>query len=87
MKGNTAVEGGVVYTELPTFVITQSLIRDNEVTNSASSNFETKNQFSEEALKTIGSSVPFGIMNSTIFSNKGYVCQDLRCHAKSTMSP
>ena len=73
MKGNTAVEGGVVYTELPTFVITQSLIRDNEVTNSASSNFETKNQFSEEALKTIGSSIPFGIMNSTIFSNKGYV--------------
>lgn len=73
MKGNKAEKGGVIYTELPTFVISQSLIRDNEVTDTTSSNFETQNQFSEDALKTIGSSIPFGIMNSTIFNNKGYV--------------
>ncbi|MDR0237267.1 rhombotarget A [Acinetobacter sp.] len=73
MKGNKATEGGVIYAELPSFIISQSLIRDNETTNNNSSNFETLNQFSEDALKAIGSAIPFGIVNSTIFSNKGYV--------------
>ncbi|MCU4313729.1 rhombotarget A [Acinetobacter bereziniae] len=73
IKGNKAAEGGVIYTELPSFVISQSLIRDNETSNSSSSNFETQNQFSEDALKAIGASVLFGVVNSTIFNNKGYV--------------
>ncbi|WP_151956865.1 rhombotarget A [Acinetobacter guillouiae] len=74
IKGNKAEKGGVIYTELPAFVITQSLIRDNEVTDATSSNFETKNQFSEDALKAlVGSSTFYGIENSTIFNNKGYV--------------
>ncbi|KAF1011730.1 MAG: hypothetical protein GAK29_04928 [Acinetobacter bereziniae] len=73
MKGNKATEGGVIYAESPTFNISQSLIRDNETTNSTSANFEIQNQFPEEALKIIGSNIPSGIINSTIFSNKGYV--------------
>ncbi|MFW2171921.1 rhombotarget A [Acinetobacter guillouiae] len=73
IKGNKAEKGGVIYTELPAFVITQSLIRDNEVTDATSSNFETQNQFSEDALKAFGSNAPYGIENSTIFNNKGYV--------------
>lgn len=73
MQGNKATEGGVIYTELPSFAISQSLIRDNEVTDVSSSNFETKNQFSEEAIKASGSNVRYGIENSTIFNNKGYV--------------
>ncbi|MGO3384062.1 MAG: rhombotarget A, partial [Acinetobacter guillouiae] len=73
IKGNKAEKGGVIYTELPAFVITQSLIRDNEVTDATSSNFETQNQFSEDALKAFGSTAPYGIENSTIFNNKGYV--------------
>ena len=73
MQGNKAKEGGVIYAEIPAFTIMQSLIRDNEVTDSNSSNFEVKNKFSEEAIKAIGESVPFGFINSTIFNNKGYV--------------
>ena len=73
MQGNKATQGGVIYAELPSFTITQSLIRDNEVTDLTSSNFEVQNKFSDDALKVIGAEVPFGIVNSTIFNNKGYV--------------
>lgn len=73
MQGNKAEQGGVIYTELPSFTITQSLVRDNEVTDMSSSNFEVQNQFSEEALKVIGTAIPFGLVNSTIFNNKGYI--------------
>ncbi|AYO53887.1 rhombotarget A [Acinetobacter wuhouensis] len=73
MQGNKAVQGGVVYAEIPSFIIKQSVIRDNEVTDNSSSNFEVKNKFSEAELNAIGSLNTYGLVNSTIFNNKGYV--------------
>ena len=75
IKGNKAEEGGAIYTEIPAYTIMQSLIRDNEATAATGSVLDTKNQFSEEALKTLGTAVPFGVINSTIFSNKGYIAK------------
>lgn len=73
IKGNKAENGGAIYTEIPAYMISQSVIRDNEATDASGAVLETQDQFSEDALKNLGKAAPFGVLNSTIFSNKGYV--------------
>ena len=73
IKGNKAEQGAAVYTEIPSYLIQQSVIRDNEVVGLNGSVLESRDQYSEEVLKTFGSVAPFGVINSTIFNNKGYV--------------
>ncbi|MEG0481610.1 MAG: rhombotarget A [Acinetobacter sp.] len=75
IKGNKAETGGAIYTEVPAYMIMQSVIRDNEATDANGSVLETRDQFSEDALKALGTAAPFGVLNSTIFSNKGYVAK------------
>lgn len=73
IKGNKAEKGGAIFTEIPAYMISQSVIRDNEATDASGAVLETQDQFSEDALKNLGTAAPFGVLNSTIFSNKGYV--------------
>ena len=75
IQGNKAEKGGAIYTEIPAYMIMQSVIRDNEATDASGAVLETQNQFSEDALKTLGTTAPFGVLNTTIFSNKGYVAK------------
>ncbi|WP_111859525.1 rhombotarget A [Acinetobacter sp. CFCC 10889] len=78
IKGNKAAQGGVVYSEAPQFVIAQSVVRDNEVTDSSSSLFEAKAPFSAEVSKNLSAStLTRGIFSSTIFNNKGYIIKVL----------
>lgn len=78
IKGNKAAQGGVVYSEVPQFLIAQSVVRDNEVTDSNSSLFEAKSPFSAEISKNLSAStLTRGIFSSTIFNNKGYIIKVL----------
>ena len=73
IQDNHAEQGAAIYSVTPTISVSQSVIRDNEVSNSASSIFESTDQFDEEIIKGLDTSIPFGIENTTIFNNKGYV--------------
>lgn len=78
IKGNKAVQGGVIYSEAPQFIVAQSVVRDNEVTDSNSSLFETEAPFSADISKNISASTHArGIVSSTIFNNKGYIIKVL----------
>ena len=73
IQGNKASEGAAIYSEIPAYLVSRSLIRDNEVTSSGGAVFESKDQFTEQALDNMGDAIARGILNSTLFNNKGYV--------------
>ncbi|WP_445116173.1 rhombotarget A [Acinetobacter sp. WZC-1] len=73
IKGNKASQGAVIYSEIPQFVVSQSVVRDNEVTEADASLFDSRDAFDEAALKSLGSTLTRGIWNSTIFNNTGHI--------------
>lgn len=73
IKDNNATQGAAIYSATPTITVSQSVIRDNEVSDSTSSIIDSTEQFSEEIIKGLEGKILFGIENSTIFNNKGYV--------------
>ncbi|MFW1858152.1 rhombotarget A [Acinetobacter defluvii] len=78
IQGNKAAQGGIIYSEAPQFIVAQSVVRDNEVTDTNSSLFETKAPFSADISKNISASTHArGIVSSTIFNNKGYIIKVL----------
>ncbi|MEE9902865.1 rhombotarget A [Acinetobacter haemolyticus] len=76
---NKADQGAVIYSEMPRYFISHSVIRDNHGT----ANPEGALLFSQTGLsdQTIGTSLPnrdAGIRNSTIFNNKGGYVANIR---------
>ncbi len=49
IQNNKAAEGGVLYSGIPLYFITQSVIRDNEVTTADNALFYTQTKFSDES--------------------------------------
>lgn len=72
LRGNTANQGGVIYSVMPQFIVTSSVVRDNEVSNADASLFESEKAFDEKTSGSIGSASGRGIINTTLFNNKGY---------------
>ncbi|MDO7234535.1 rhombotarget A, partial [Acinetobacter baumannii] len=70
-QNNKAAEGGILYSEMPLYFITQSVLRDNEVTTADNALFYTQTKFSDESTGGYLTSRAIGISNSTIFHNKG----------------
>lgn len=73
VKANKAEQGAVIYSEIPQFMISHSVIRDNEVTASGAALLDIRDAFDEETSKNFGSVLSRGVRNSTIFNNTGYV--------------
>ena len=73
IKSNKASQGAVIYSEIPQFVISQSVVRDNEVSDSSAALFDIGTAFDEETSKNAGTVLSRGIWNTTIFNNKGYI--------------
>ena len=73
MKGNKANQGAVIYSIIPYYSVTKSLIRDNEVTGTGAAIFDVEKPFSEDESKNVTVIRTNGIRNSTLFNNKGYV--------------
>ncbi|NHB58474.1 rhombotarget A [Acinetobacter sp. 194] len=72
IKGNKAQQGGVLYGLYPQYYIIQSLIRENESTQTGASLFDSKNVFNIEQINTHATENR-GIINSTIYNNSGYI--------------
>ncbi len=72
LRSNKANQGAVIYSVMPQFIITSSVVRDNEVTNADASLFESERAFDEKTSNAIGTTSGRGIINTTLFSNKGY---------------
>lgn len=72
-KDNKAVQGAVIYSELPQYIGTGLVLRDNEVTDANAALMEIKTPFTEEQLKKLGNTLLRGVSNSTVFNNKGFV--------------
>ncbi|USA47658.1 rhombotarget A [Acinetobacter sp. C26M] len=80
LQNNKADQGAVIYTEMPLYNITQSVIRDNEgVAGESGALFYVQTGFQDP---TIGSNIlksgVAGIKNSTIFHNKGGYVANIR---------
>lgn len=75
IRNNKANQGAVIYSEIPQFIVSQSVIRDNEVTNADASLFDSANALDEDASNLLGTVTGRGMINSTLFNNKGYTLQ------------
>ncbi|EME4797630.1 rhombotarget A [Acinetobacter baumannii] len=49
IQNNKAAQGGILYSEMPLYFITQSVLRDNEVTTADNALFYTQTKFSDES--------------------------------------
>lgn len=78
IQNNKAAQGGILYSEMPLYFITQSVLRDNEVTTADNALFYTQTKFSDESTGGYLTSRAIGISNSTIFHNKGGFIANVR---------
>ncbi|RLZ11011.1 rhombotarget A [Acinetobacter sp. 2JN-4] len=79
LKNNKADQGAVIYSEMPRYLISHSVIRDNQgVAGTDGALLHVQTGFSDE---TIGNSLgnrDSGIRNSTIFHNRGGFVANIR---------
>lgn len=74
LQNNNAAQGAVIYSELPKFIVSQSVIRDNKVTGASTpALFYSANKFSDSDASSAFTSQTYGLKNNSIFSNTGYL--------------
>lgn len=74
LQNNNATQGAVIYSELPQFIVSQSVIRDNKVTGSNTpSLFYSANKLSDSEASSAFTSGIYGLKNNSIFNNTGYL--------------
>ena len=74
MQNNTASQGAVIYSDLPRFVMIQSVVRDNTATTTTTPTlFFSAAKFSDDLTAGFFSSGLYGVKNSTILKNTGYL--------------
>ena len=79
LQSNKADQGAVIYTEMPIYNISHSVIRDNEViASSTGALIFTQTGFTDETIGTALLTRTSGIRNSTIFHNKGGYVANIR---------
>ncbi len=79
LQSNKADQGAVIYTEMPIYNISHSVIRDNEViASSTDALIFTQTGFTDETIGTALLTRTSGIRNSTIFHNKGGYVANIR---------
>lgn len=79
IQNNKADQGAAIYTDMPYYRVTQSVIKDNEVTMSGSSIIYANVGFKDP---TIGINILYtgasGLRNSTVFNNRGGYIANIR---------
>lgn len=70
---NKAVQGAVIYSELPRFNVFNTVIRNNESTGSTGTLLFSATKFTDTTTTGNFSSRNYGLKNSTIFSNTGFI--------------
>jgi rhombotarget A family protien len=77
LEGNKADQGAVIYSEIPRYYITQSVIHNNEVKTNGSILY-VQNAYNDNAISNALTTGVFGIRNATIFNNKGGYVANIR---------
>ncbi|WP_436872930.1 rhombotarget A [Acinetobacter haemolyticus] len=78
-KNNKADQGAVIYSEMPRYLISHSVIRDNEGTiNPEGALLFVQTGLSDQSIGTSLQNKDNGIRNSTIFHNKGGYVANIR---------
>lgn len=78
LQNNKATQGAVLYSEMPLYYITQSVLRDNEVTAADNALLYVQTKFADESTGGYLTSRAIGLSNSTIFHNKGGFIANVR---------
>ncbi|ENW95656.1 rhombotarget A [Acinetobacter sp. NIPH 298] len=81
IKNNKADQGAVIYSEMPRYLISRTVIRDNEGVSSPDGTgalLYVNTGFSDKTIGNSLSSRDSGIKNSTIFNNKGGYVANIR---------
>ncbi len=79
LQANKADQGAVVYSEMPLYLITQSVIRDNEgVKGESGAILYSQTGFTDKTTTGAISSRISGLRNTTIFHNKGGYVANIR---------
>lgn len=78
MQNNKASQGGVLYSDMPLYYISRSVVRDNEVTAADGALFHAQTKFADESTGGYLTSRVIGLSNSTIFHNKGSFIGNVR---------
>lgn len=76
-EGNKADQGAVIYSEIPRYSITQSVIRNNEVKTNGSILY-VQTAYSDNAISNALTTGLFGMRNVTVFNNKGGYVANIR---------
>ncbi|WP_336167513.1 rhombotarget A [Acinetobacter sp. 161(2023)] len=78
IQNNKASQGGVLYSDMPLYYISRSVVRDNEVTATDGALFHAQTKFADETTGGYLTSRIIGLINSTIFHNKGSFIANVR---------
>lgn len=79
MQNNKADQGAVIYSEMPMYLITQSVIRDNEgLTGPTGAVLYVQTGFNDDTIGGALGARSSGIRNSSIFHNKGGYVANIR---------
>lgn len=79
LEGNKADQGAVIYSEMPLYLITQSVIRDNEGTQGENGALlYSQTGFTDKTTAKALASRVSGLRNSTVFHNKGGYVANIR---------
>ncbi|MBJ9725846.1 rhombotarget A, partial [Acinetobacter nosocomialis] len=70
IQNNKATQGGVIYSEQPLYLVTQSVVRDNEVSSAEGALFYGATKFDDESTGGYLNVRAIGFSNSTFFHNK-----------------
>lgn len=79
IQANKADQGAVIYSEMPLYLITQSVIRDNEgVKGESGALLYSQTSFTDKTTAQVLASRVSGLRNSTVFHNKGGYIANIR---------
>lgn len=79
IQNNSADQGAAIYSEMPRYVISQSVIRDNEGKSTPEGSiFYVQTGYTDETIGSVLVRDTGGLKNSTIFHNKGGYIANIR---------
>ncbi|MCU4577311.1 rhombotarget A [Acinetobacter courvalinii] len=79
LQGNKGDQGAVIYSEMPLYLITQSVIRDNEGAKGENGALlYSQTAFTDKTTAQVLASRVSGLRNSTVFHNKGGYIANIR---------
>ncbi len=76
IQKNQATQGAIIFSEIPQYAVSTSVIRDNTVTDATSALFDVGATYDQTTSNNMSASgITRGVWNATIFNNTGHVAK------------